>query len=513
MKYRLEMVDGRLRQVPVEEAATRVQTSVPEQAQEPQEVEEVTEDPVEADTPIVVEVPEEKLNNKTAVTAANARALQRLFEEGGPRPWEPLLESLTARQLAAAMAYVRWRESRGQLRSSRCAMAARLASCDSVTARKILHAWHIAGIHRHVLPRMSRFVSLLFLPSNTVARFAAQPALLRLAADLGSTPEELFACPFTTRSIEGLSDATAADLVENVGAAWADLSEARALLLIRGHGEGAGSWSLRAASFYVDEVSHQLVAGGLQQFEDGQSVRHVRMVEYFGPGSRLMTTHNSSLKAPPWTATTIQAGLDMAFAIELAASTREGAQAVLDWPRVWLGFAADDDDSTFIVEHGDGLVRDAYRRVKTWLARGCPDQPAFLTHLRQHPTLRPDSPPEDWKALAACLGKVEAEALLAATWLESMVKHDGLTFLPLDYFRPGSPQKPLSPPRCRRVLLSFGSRLMGREIFTPAGSTLDPLQARAQVLALPRAMQMREALRGTSPGVRWDFRTRNDMGR
>jgi hypothetical protein len=360
---------------------------------------------------------------------------------------------------------------------------------------------------------MNRFLGMLFLPSNTVARFAAQPALVRLAADLGSTADELFTYASRTGKLSGLSDETAADLVEMTGAAWTDLTEARVLLLVRGQGDTAGSWSLRAMSCWLDEETHQLVVGGTQPFPDGQKTSHVRMIEYFGPGSRLIMAGAHTPRRPPWSSVTVHAGLDLAYAMELAVSTNEGSQQVLEWPRVWIGFAADADVSNFVVEHGEGLLRDTVRLVKTWLARGRPDQPTFLSHLRQHEGLVQAEDLDSWDKLATRLGPIEAGALLDAVWLETTVRHDGLTFLPLDYFRPGSPQKPLSPARCRRVLLAFGSRLMGREIFHPDGSTFDPLQARAQVLAVPRPLLLRDVLHGATSTVRWDFRTRSELRR
>jgi hypothetical protein len=528
-QYRLELRDGKIHRVPVatvseETASTAVSApdsptpDISTPAVAPESV------PVQETLPVAQDhcpraVPEHRLPAKVTVKDRPATPspsaqedlaarLENLFRQGGNRFNDELLRSAPVEQLSAAMQTLGWRGRASQLRESRCAMAARLAGADSRVIRRVLHAWHVAGMPDDLLADAGRHIAVTFLPGSRASRFVAQPALARLAADLGATTDELFACPSSSGTLSDLTSETASDLLEALGQAWADLDDVRVVALLRGHGDKENAWSLRVMSLWLDETTHQLVVGGSQCFPDGQARDHVRLVQGFGPGCRLFTRVGRSDRQAPWMASTAQAGLDLVYAIELAAAVRDGASQVLEWPRPWVGFAASESADNFQVERGDGLKRDTLRWVRTWLARGRPAQPSFLSHLRDHPGL---SGVTTWEEVEQSLGLAEAGSLLEASWAESIVSHDGLSFLPLDYFLPGSPQCPLSPAHCRRVILSFGPRLMGREIPTGNGPVTDALQARTQVLSLPRSTPLRAALFGQHQCVRWDLRVRREL--
>jgi hypothetical protein len=411
-------------------------------------------------------------------------------------------------ELAGAMVSLGWRESADRLRASRCAMAGRLSRVDGRVARRVLHAWHVTAMPPNLGSALSRHVAITFMPRVQASCFEPHPALVRLASDIGTTPEELFAYPSSSKTVATLSNETAADLAETLGHAWGDIDDVRVVALVRGSGPGNGSWTLRVFSCWIDELTHQLVVGEPQPTSAGHTIRHVEMVQSFGTGSRLFQCAQAE-KQPPWVASTARAGLDLVYAMELAASVRDGVSSLFDWPRPWVGVAAEPDTANFQVEAGDGLKRDALRWMRTWLARGRPAHPAFLAHLRDRADLaRLAHVGSTWDEVESVLGRGEAQALLEAAWSESFVTHEGLAFLPLDYFLPGSPQRPLLPSKCKRIVLSFGPRLMGREIPTPSGTVSDLLQPRAQVIRVPRAMSTRDGLVGQHATARWDLSLR-----
>lgn len=264
-------------------------------------------------------------------------------------------------------------------------------------------------------------------------------------------------------------------------------------------------WDLKTLRFELESDTHRVLLGGNYHDPSGRLLSRCEWAWQFNfaPHPRatdvLLDVNQKEL---------VDASLDLHWEVEQACVKSFGRRPTTpEFPRVWLGF--DEPDRVDAELDAPGLQYRAWQEVVFWCQARRPERWERLPCLGRETTVNPialgakiSQPGNNWFDVAKQLGKDDAEFLLLQFLgqNDTLHKYDGLHLRPLDFFVPGSTQKPVL--QAAKQYLDF-SGLLGRVSSDPrlAEPQVNTRQARAQVVYLPR----RDLLQGVWSDVTYDF--------
>ena len=291
------------------------------------------------------------------------------------------------------------------------------------------------------------------------------------------------------------------------------LHKARAAVVsVRDHtfdnGHTGSMWDYKLLRFEVEPDTHRILLGGNYNEPSGQVRSRCSDAWQFNYAPHPRATEvvlDTELRD------IVSTGLDLHWAIEQACLKTRGRQPEMpEFPQVWLQF--DGKDTVDAEVEAPGLQEKAWREVALWFQARRPTKWGRLHCLCKKPAEGPTIAHQltragnSWDDIVEQLGEPEpgssAELLLLQTIQRCQIDNYRSSgyMMPLDFFVPGSPQKPIY--KASNVFLDF-SGLCGRASSDPREENpdLDYRQARLQVVYIPG----RDRLEGHWDDITYDF--------
>lgn len=250
------------------------------------------------------------------------------------------------------------------------------------------------------------------------------------------------------------------------------LQDARAIVLfLRDHryrgNVVAPMWDLKILRWDVNLDTHECHLGGNFKGDNGCPISRATDAWLFNntpvPVQHRLCVHQNQTGL-------IDTALDMHWGVEQACAGGRGQYpAGPVFPQVYVGLTS--HDAVDQDPNAPGLRAAAHREVLLWTQAGRPrtwprfpmlvqEQVNTITGERQPPLAASIRDPGDcWEDLALSLVDDQESFLLLSARELYEVEHDGLTLIPLSFFTPGDPAKPLL--NCVRLYLDFQG-LLGR---------------------------------------------------
>jgi hypothetical protein len=263
-------------------------------------------------------------------------------------------------------------------------------------------------------------------------------------------------------------------------------------------------WDLKVLRFAIESATHRVLLGGVTYHPTRNLLNrcvaawHFNFAPYPGAYDTVLNAEHREM---------VETGLDLHAEVEQAAVQDLRCSDLPEFPRTWLGFRR--NDTVDVELDAPGLQQQAWQQVATWFQARRPEVWPSLPCLGRQDGVgagrlgrKLRRPGSTWADLVPQLGEDANYLLVELAASTQKEGENGLHLLPLDYFHPASPQKPIQ--KASRVFLDFEG-LLGKQSTDPREEEEvgDERKARLQVVFRGGP----EGLEGMSGEVTYDFAT------